>query len=81
VARRVIFGKTVRTSAGTAKDGLTGASWFGSAPAWSLADVWWCGAVFHRSGDGVSFTDCGALTTTALLARAKTVLLARERCG
>jgi hypothetical protein len=65
----------------SAEDGQTGAFWLGAAPAWSLPNAKWRGAVVYRSGDGVGFTDYTAVTTAVPWAKAKTVLPAHERWG
>ncbi len=65
----------------SAEDGQTGAFWLGAAPAWSLDNTAWRGAVIYRSGDGVSFTDYTAITTAVAWAKAKTVLPVYERWG
>jgi hypothetical protein len=65
----------------SAEDGQTGAFWLGAAPAWSLDNTSWRGAVIYRSGDGVSFTDYAAITTAVAWAKATTVLPAQERWG
>ena len=65
----------------SAEDGQTGAFWLGAAPAWSLEDTKWRGAVIYRSSDGVSFTDHAAITTAVAWAKATTVLPAYERSG
>jgi hypothetical protein len=65
----------------SAEDGQTGAFWLGAAPAWSLPNTKWRGAVIYRSGDGVLFADYTAVTTAALWAKATTVLSGHERWG
>jgi hypothetical protein len=65
----------------SAEDGQTGAFWLGAAPAWSLPNARWRGAVIYRSSDGVTFTDYTAVTTGVAWAKARTVLPAHERWG
>ena len=65
----------------SAEDGQTGAFWLGAAPAWSLDNTKWRGAVIYRSSDGVSFTDYAAITTAVAWAKATTVLPVHERWG
>jgi hypothetical protein len=65
----------------SAEDGQTGAFWLGAAPAWSLDNTKWRGAVIYRSSDGVSFTDYAAITTAVAWAKATTVLPVYERWG
>ena len=65
----------------SAEDGQTGAFWLGAAPAWSLENTRWRGAVIYRSGDGVTFNDYTAITTAVAWAKAKTVLPVHERWG
>jgi Putative phage tail protein len=65
----------------SAEDGQSGAFWLGAAPAWSLDNTKWRGAVIYRSSDGVSFTDYAAITTAVAWAKATTVLPVFERWG
>ena len=65
----------------SAEDGQTGAFWLGAAPAWSLENTKWRGAVIYRSSDGVSFADYAAITTAVAWAKATTVLPVHERWG
>jgi hypothetical protein len=65
----------------SAEDGQTGAFWLGAAPAWSLDNTKWRGAVIYRSSNGVSFTDYAAITTAVAWAKATTVLPVQERWG
>ena len=65
----------------SAEDGQTGAFWLGAAPAWSLDNTKWRGAVVYRSSDGVGFTDYAAITTAVAWAKATTVLPLHDRWG
>jgi hypothetical protein len=65
----------------SAEDGQTGAFWLGAAPAWSLDNTKWRGAVIYRSSDGVSFTDYAAITTAVGWAKAMTVLPLHDSWG
>jgi hypothetical protein len=48
----------------SAEDGQTGTSWLGVAPACSLDNTKWRGAVIYRSSDGVTFTEYAAMATS-----------------
>jgi Putative phage tail protein len=63
------------------EDGQTGGFWLGAAPAWSLDNTKWRGAVIYRSSDGVGFTDYAAITTAVAWAKATTVLPVFDRWG
>ncbi|MDH3660910.1 MAG: phage tail protein, partial [Alphaproteobacteria bacterium] len=65
----------------SADDGQSGGFWLGAAPAWSLDNTTWQGAVVYRSSDGVSFSDFRAITTPVAWAKAATVLAAYDRWG
>ena len=65
----------------SADDGQSGRFWMGAAPAWSLDNTSWRGAVIYRSSDGVSFSDFRAITTPLTWAKAATTLPAYDRWG
>ena len=65
----------------SADDGQNGGFWLGAAPAWSLENSSWRGAVVYRSSDGVSFSDFKAITTPAGWAKAASVLPVNDRWG
>ena len=65
----------------SAEDGQAGAFWLGAAPAWSLDNTRWRGAVIYRSSDAVSFTDYTAITTAVAWAKATTLLPVHDRWG
>ncbi|MDH3660764.1 MAG: phage tail protein [Alphaproteobacteria bacterium] len=65
----------------SADDGQSGGFWLGAAPAWSLENTSWRGAVVYRSSDGISFSDFRAITTPVAWAKAATVLPAYDRWG
>ena len=79
--RGAVQGFFLNLPALSAEDGQTGAFWLGAAPAWSLDNTKWRGAVIYRSSDGVSFTDYAAITTAVAWAKATTVLPVHERWG
>ena len=65
----------------SADDGQNGGFWLGAAPAWSLENTTWRGAVVYRSSEGVSFSDFKAITSSVAWAKAATVLPAYDRWG
>ena len=65
----------------SADDGQNGGFWLGAAPAWSLENTTWRGAVVYRSSDGVSFSDFKAITTSVAWVKSATVLPAYDRWG
>jgi hypothetical protein len=65
----------------SAEDGQSGGFWLGAAPAWSLENTSWRGAVIYRSSDGVSFDDYTAVTMPVAWGKATSTLPACEHWG
>ena len=63
----------------SADDGQNGGFWLGAAPAWSLENTAWHGAVIYRSSDGISFSGFEAITAPVGWAKAATTLPSHGR--